>query len=191
MNEHDRKRVGPDGLEPDQTPVISKVTTLQGAQEVASLAREIWQEHYTPLIGAQQVAYMLDRFQSAEKIWQDISTGQLTYSTLVLGGQLIGYLAARMDLAHSSCFLSKIYILDTFRGRGFARLFLDRLVDECRALAVGQIWLTVNKGNSGSIAAYQKMGFRQDEAIVTDIGDGFVMDDFVMRLDLAAANPPG
>jgi ribosomal protein S18 acetylase RimI-like enzyme len=112
----------------------------------------------------------------------------LTYTKLELDGRLIGYLAARMDLTEASCFLSKIYIKNTYRGRGYARLFLNHLIESCQALGVGQIWLTVNKGNSGSIAAYQKMGFRQDEAIVTDIGNGYVMDDYVMRLDLAGVN---
>lgn len=190
MNEDDKNRVCRGCLESGQMPVISKVTTMQGAQEVAVLAREIWQQHYTPLIGAQQVAYMLDRFQSADRIWQDICNGQLTYSKLEQDGRPIGYMAVRLDLIQASCFLSKIYIKDTFRGRGFARLFLDRLIEECRALGIGQIWLTVNKGNSGSIAAYQKMGFSREEAIVTDIGNGFVMDDYVMRLDLAMANAP-
>lgn len=167
-------------------PRISKVTTQHGAQGLALLAREIWQEHYTPLIGAEQVAFMLDKFQSADKIWQDISQNHLSYSQLELDALMIGYMAAKIDPNKKTCFLSKIYILNAYRGRGYARLLLDNLAAECQDRGADRIWLTVNKGNSGSIAAYRKMGFHQDDAIVTDIGGGYVMDDYVMSLDLNA-----
>lgn len=173
-----------DTADQGHAPRINKVTTQHGAQKLALLAREIWEEHYTPLIGAQQVAYMLDKFQSADKIWQDISQVRLTYSQLELDGQMIGYMAAQIDSNRNTCFLSKIYIRNAYRGRGYARLFLDSLAAECRVYGADKIWLTVNKGNLGSIAAYQKMGFHQDDAIVTDIGGGYVMDDYVMSLEL-------
>lgn len=173
-----------EAADPSGLPIISKVTTEHGARQLALLAREIWEEHYTPLIGAQQVAYMLDKFQSADKIWQDISLNHLSYSQLELDGQLIGYMAAQIDENKRTCFLSKIYVLNACRGRGYARLFLDSLMAECRDRGADKIWLTVNKGNSGSIAAYRKMGFHQDDSIVTDIGGGYVMDDYVMSLEL-------
>ena len=175
-----------EAADPSGLPIISKVTSEHGARQLALLAREIWQEHYTPLIGAEQVTFMLAKFQSAEKIWQDISQNHLSYSQLELDGLMIGYMAAKIDPNKKTCFLSKIYILNAYRGRGYARLFLDNLAAECRDRGADRIWLTVNKGNSGSIAAYRKMGFHQDDAIVTDIGGGYVMDDYVMSLDLSA-----
>jgi ribosomal protein S18 acetylase RimI-like enzyme len=41
--------------------------------------------------------------------------------------------------------------------------------------------LAVNKRNTTAIASYKKYGFVVREAIVDDIGHGFVMDDFVME----------
>lgn len=45
-----------------------------------------------------------------------------------------------------------------------------------------ELWLTLNKHNAGSIAFYEKMGFRKTEALVTDIGGGFVMDYWRMAI---------
>jgi len=39
----------------------------------------------------------------------------------------------------------------------------------------------VNKRNEKAIGSYKKYGFVVREAIVDDIGCGFVMDDFVME----------
>ncbi len=40
--------------------------------------------------------------------------------------------------------------------------------------------LAVNRGNTKAIAAYLKHGFAVREAVVKDIGGGFVMDDYWM-----------
>jgi hypothetical protein len=42
------------------------------------------------------------------------------------------------------------------------------------------LWLTVNKGNA-SVQAYERLGFRIVEAMVIDIGGGYVMDDYKME----------
>jgi diamine N-acetyltransferase len=36
--------------------------------EVARRAREIWLDHYVPIIGREQVDYMLDKFQSERAV---------------------------------------------------------------------------------------------------------------------------
>jgi ribosomal protein S18 acetylase RimI-like enzyme len=43
-----------------------------------------------------------------------------------------------------------------------------------------RLTLAVNKMNRGAIDAYLKHGFRIADAVVKDIGDGFVMDDYIM-----------
>ena len=40
--------------------------------------------------------------------------------------------------------------------------------------------LNVNKNNGQAIRAYEKRGFAIREAVVNDIGRGYVMDDYVM-----------
>ena len=52
---------------------IYTIQTQDEADMIARLAQEIWHEHYKPIIGEQQVAYMLEKFQSADQIWTDIS----------------------------------------------------------------------------------------------------------------------
>ena len=99
-------------------------------------------------------------------------------------GKLAGYLSIKPDEAAKEVFLSKIYIEKSFRKKGIAKEFINMLKDLYRKPQFNNIWLTVNKYNKGSIAAYQKMGFEIVDEMVTDIGNGFVMDDYKMRLEL-------
>ena len=40
----------------------------EDAEALAALGREIWEEHYTSLLGPEQVAYMVEKFQSAPAV---------------------------------------------------------------------------------------------------------------------------
>ncbi|MDB6006010.1 MAG: Ribosomal protein acetylase RimI, partial [Prosthecobacter sp.] len=40
--------------------------------------------------------------------------------------------------------------------------------------------LFVNKHNISAIRAYQRAGFAFEKDVITEIGGGFVMDDYVM-----------
>jgi RimJ/RimL family protein N-acetyltransferase len=56
---------------------------------------------------------------------------------------------------------------------------------EVRAAGAHRLILYVNKRNAKAIAAYQRNGFVIAESVVTDIGGGFVMDDYVMAKNLS------
>ena len=158
---------------------IRQAEGRKDAEMLETLAREIWQEHYTPIIGIGQVEYMLGKYQSADRIAGDIDENGYTYYIAESDGSPEGYCAVRPENG-GTLFLSKLYVHKKARGNGIAGRFMTVLESRCRAEGHGRIRLTVNKNNSGSIAAYQKLGVVISESIVTDIGGGFVMDDYVM-----------
>ena len=45
----------------------------------------------------------------------------------------------------------------------------------------------MNRDNAASVAMYQHAGFEIEREDVKSIGNGFVMDDYVMRLALGGA----
>ena len=53
-----------------------------------------------------------------------------------------------------------------------------------RSEGLKSIYLTVNKYNDRTIAIYHHMGFVQIDDVVTDIGGGFVMDDYILEFAL-------
>ena len=158
-------------------------TAKQAASEISALAREIWLEHYTPIIGAEQVEYMLAKFQSAERILEDINKNAFVYFTAehIKHKKAVGYAACKPEGDY--LFLSKMYTHKDYRGNRIARSFLDEILALCRwEIGAKKIRLTVNKSNEGSIAAYKKMGFEVIESIKVDIGSGFFMDDYLMEI---------
>ncbi len=158
-----------------------KVTTEHQIEIVESLAREIWTGHYTPIIGKEQVDYMLDRFQSKHAISEQIKSGVL-YFLMQEGHEAIGYIAVQPR--GEELFLSKIYVKSSRRAQGYGKKAVLYAESVARQRGLRKIVLTVNKNNAGSIRAYEKMGFRNVEALIQDIGKGFVMDDYKMEKSL-------
>lgn len=144
-------------------------------QLIEDLGKIIWTEHYTPIIGIEQVNYMLQKFQSAEVILNQIKEGY-KYFIIRFQNEPIGYISVIKD--KQSLFLSKLYIHKDFRGRKFGKQALSYIQDLAIELDCASISLTVNKYNSKSIKAYERMGFENVEALIIDIGGGFIMDDY-------------
>ncbi|MBR5814622.1 MAG: GNAT family N-acetyltransferase [Methanocorpusculaceae archaeon] len=159
----------------------SIVTTEEEIIQTAKTAEEVWQEYYTPLIGEAQVSYMVENFQSKSAISKQIEEGY-TYYLLKDDDGIVGYVG--ICPKEEYLFLSKLYIRKEARGKGFASKALALVKDAAKEIGLSKIHLTVNKGNTNSIEIYRNWGFETIDSVVTDIGKGFVMDDYVMELVL-------
>jgi len=159
---------------------IEPATTAAQFDRIAELAREIWYEYYVPLIGKAQVDYMVAKFQSAAAMLEQASSDGYLYFTIEDGEKLLGYFAIQPQPERQAMFISKLYLDSSSRGRGTGRMALDFIERASRARGLNLLWLTVNKGNP-TVATYQQWGFRIAAAVVVDIGNGFVMDDYRME----------
>jgi len=160
---------------------LENVHTPQQLHRVETLAREIWAEHYTPIIGRAQVAYMLETFQNSEAMAQQLSEGYLYY-ILHEGSEDIGYMAVKAE--GERLFLSKLYVKASHRGRGHGKAAVAFLSEMAAKEGLQTIELTVNKHNTDSISAYERLGFVNKGSVEQPIGEGFVMDDYKMEKSL-------
>ncbi len=161
--------------------VVREVKGKEDVKQVEELADEIWTQHYTPIIGSDQVRYMLENFQSFEAIVKQMSEG-MNYFIMDFQGEPVGYMASKPD--DEDLFLSKIYVLSGMRGKGIGGYAMNFLANMAREQGFRHMTLTVNKNNTDSIRAYQKMGFVNLGPLETDIGNGFIMDDYLMKKKL-------
>lgn len=156
-------------------PTLCHAQSPEDAIRLDELADCCWRNHYIPIIGEAQVDYMLATFQSPKAISDQIADGRHYFFIEDETSVIHGYLACDENETH--LFLSKLYILPNSQGRGFGKWAIGQL----SKLHPGRdIQLTVNKHNHQAIAFYQTCGFEITDAIVTDIGHGFVMDDWIM-----------
>jgi diamine N-acetyltransferase len=148
-------------------------------KEVVALAKEIWVEHYTKIIGIKQINYMMEKFQSVKAVATQIKNEGYLYYLIEENNSNIGYFAVL--LREDELYLSKCYILSSKRGKGYGKEAMNYIVNLCIEKDLKKITLNVNKHNTKSIAAYKKLNYKIIDSVVNDIGNGFVMDDYIME----------
>ena len=156
-----------------------KVDNEKLVLEVESLAGSIWREYFPSLIGEAQVEYMLEKLQSGKAISGQLKEG---YSYYLVRGETCksaGYFCIQPQA--DKLFISKIYLKSDVRGKGFGKQILLFIEKYAQQVGCSNLWLTVYKRNTSSIKFYEKNGFKSAGSIVTDIGGGFVMDDYKME----------
>ncbi len=161
---------------------FTAVKTEEQIAKLACIADEIWHEHFSSILSPEQIDYMVDVFQSHNAISDQMVKMGYQYFFLEADDVPFGYIGVRQD--GDKLFLSKLYILKEYRGKGFASRAFEFLEQMCKELDLKAIWLTVNRNNENPIKIYEKKGFKTVREQVADIGNGFVMDDFVMEKEI-------
>jgi len=151
---------------------------------IARLAGVIWRAHYPGIISIEQIDYMLAKMYALEALREEISRRAIRYERMLVGEELAGF-ASHGPTEQPKIFkLHKLYLHPSWHHRGLGSLLLRHCKQEVRKLGAERLVLTVNKRNTKAITAYQRNGFAITDSVVVDIGDGFVMDDFVMAKEL-------
>ena len=131
-----------------------------------------------------QTDYMIEKFQSVSAFERQTSSEYYNYYFIVLDGKRVGYTAIANCPEEDRLFLSKLYLLPEVHRKGIAVKSLEFVKVKAKELGKRAVYLTVNKGNARAIAVYEKFGFKLIDSVVADIGNGFVMDDYIYQLEL-------
>lgn len=148
-------------------------------KRLASLAKSIWEEYFVCILTNQQISYMIEKFQSETALKEYITLKGYEYYFICNENGEIGYFGIHDE--GESLFLSKLYLKADMRGKGIASNAFTFIEDICKIRGIKSIWLTVNKYNTHSIAVYNAKGFKIIDSEVAPIGNGFVMDDYIMQ----------
>jgi ribosomal protein S18 acetylase RimI-like enzyme len=163
---------------------IHPVTCRSEIDAIVDLAGTIWHEHYDPIIGPQQVDYMLEQFQSHAAVSAQIAQGYY-YHYAKTADLVTGYLATIIEPGTDSLLISKIYVEQAARGQGIGGMLLDTAEALGNNHGIASLRLTVNRHNTDSINWYRKKGFVITGEVDADIGNGYYMNDYVMLKQLS------
>ncbi len=162
---------------------IKTCTSDEQIMTLAQCAKTIWNEYFTTLLSQEQIDYMVEKFQSETALTKAIQEENCTYFLAYEQGELIGYCGVQPR--DQELFLSKLYLKKAMRGRGFSSQLLEHAIAFAKAQGCHAVTLTCNKYNTHSLDVYRHKGFVISDEAVSDIGHGFVMDDYILTLSLA------
>ena len=160
-------------------PRIESVTEAD-VEPLAALAREIWHAHYPAIISVAQIEYMLAQRYDPRVVRAELGRDDIWWDKLLEGNAMAGFASYFLTGNPGEMKIDKLYVHPGRQRRGFGGRMIARAARVAQSRGCGRLVLAVNRNNRNAIDAYLKHGFRVAEAVVKDIGGGFVMDDFVM-----------
>ena len=169
--------------QPDRMEIIR--ATEADLPAISKLAGVIWRECYPGIITHAQIDFMLARMYALDVMRGEIRSKGIHYDCLFVDGKMAGFTSYGPASEPGVMKLHKLYLLPELQGHGLGSRLLQHCEQQARAAGTRRLILAVNKRNAKAIAAYQRNGFVVAESVVTDIGGGFVMDDFIMAKELA------
>jgi len=143
---------------------------------IHQLANKIWKKHYPAIISMEQIEYMLQKMYSEDSLIKQIEDGH-EFTLVILDGTPIGYISLSKKEEHHY-FLHKFYVDVAVHRQNVGSKLFHFILSKLSSKAT--IELTVNRQNFKAINFYFKNGFLIKEVADFDIGNGYVMNDFVM-----------
>jgi GNAT superfamily N-acetyltransferase len=154
---------------------------------IRSVSERTWPSTYGHIISQEQIDFMLDWMYSDDSLAEQFEKGHQFYIA-DLNGEDIGFCSvsaeqadATMNPASNSYKLNKLYVLPTAHGTGSGKALLQKAIEVAKAAGANSLFLQVNKDNN-AYHFYLKNGFIKESESIFEIGNGYVMDDYIMRL---------
>jgi ribosomal protein S18 acetylase RimI-like enzyme len=163
---------------PSPAKLSIQPATAEDLPAVAALAEVVWHAHSPGIISVAQIDYMLARMYDLAVLRRELAEG-IAYDLGLAEGKPVGF-AAYGPAAGAEMKLHKLYVHPQWQRRGLGGRLLAHVEAQARGRGFRTLILGVNKGNHQAIAAYRKNGFAVRASVVSDIGGGFVMDDYIM-----------
>ena len=151
---------------------------------IQRIAHQTWPATFGHILSVEQLNYMLNWMYTPEAIVEQVE--QKKHVFLIAtddAGDTVGYVSYEVDYKPTITKIHKLYLLPQTQGQGIGRLLIDEVAQ--RALAAGNIalGLNVNRQNR-AVQFYERMGFSVVAHEDIDIGNGYLMQDFIMQKQL-------
>jgi ribosomal protein S18 acetylase RimI-like enzyme len=152
-------------------------------ETIRSLSREIWMEVYPSIISVEQIEYMLDLIYSVDALKHQIQEQGHAFILLTENDTPIGYASysKKEPITNGLFRLHKFYLQPAYHGKGLGKGMLNEIIKDVISQSGNSLELNVNKYNP-TLGFYKKNGFSIISEEVIDIGNGYVMDDYIMEL---------
>lgn len=167
-----------DGSTPDREIFTIIKASVEDLSVIRQLADEIWPATYKTILTVPQISYMMDMFYSEASLHNQFAKHQFILGKL--GRRPVAFASFGPSDDPSIFKLHKIYLAPELQGMGIGRKMIDYVVEAVKTVNATALDLNVNRHNP-ALGFYQKLGFQIVREEDNDIGNGYWMNDYVMR----------
>ncbi|MFV8376702.1 GNAT family N-acetyltransferase [Flavobacterium sp. LB1P71] len=164
--------------------ITIKEASIADLNIIQEIAYKSWPDTYGPILSQEQIDFMLNLWYSSAVLIDNITNKAHFFLLAFDGAVCLGFASYEHNYLNKNVTrLHKIYLLPEAQGKGAGKLLIDTIENLAKENHSVAISLNVNKFNKAS-SFYQKIGFEIVDEYDTEIGNGYLMEDYIMQKDL-------
>ena len=153
---------------------LSDIKTIQ---EITNIT---WPITYGEILTKEQLDYMLDLFYSEEALAKQIENKEQLFYLISDSESTIGFIGIEHNYKNEALTkIHKIYLLPETQGKGYGKIVFESIEKLALENNSAALLLNVNRFNT-ALNFYKKLGFDIKETVDIEIGNGYLMEDYVM-----------
>lgn len=177
--------------------LVIRFADVDDINTIGFLAQQIWPTAYGDILRQEQISYMLNLFYSPDALMDQMKKLKHSFVLAELEEEPVGFASFGALDKKGLHKLHKLYVLPGKQGKGLGKALLDFIIEEIKLMHSGSddqlkqqlpdpilLRLGVNRFNP-ALNFYERLGFAKIKEEKTDIGNGFVMDDYIMELKIS------
>jgi len=161
-----------------------KIQPTDNYKAIQDIAGKTWPVTYGAILSSEQIQYMFSMMYDLEALKNQAETKNHHFIIAGEDGNFLGFASYEFDyLGEPKTKIHKIYILPETQGSGIGKKLLYYIAEKAKATGQEFLSLNVNRFNE-AVHFYNKMGFEKVGEEDINIGNGYLMEDFIMEKKL-------
>lgn len=151
---------------------------------IQEIAYVTWPHTFRDILSKEQISYMIEMMYSTAALTEQTMQKKHQYLIVKDETKNLGYASYELNYKGLSITkIHKIYILPEAQGKGVGKLLMNTITTVAKENRNTSLSLNVNRDNA-AFDFYRNIGFEKVGEENIDIGDGFLMEDFIMNKKL-------
>ncbi|WP_028297666.1 GNAT family N-acetyltransferase [Olivibacter sitiensis] len=151
---------------------------------IQQLAHQTWPHTFGAILSKEQIAYMLQMMYSEQSLADQVNNKKHRFLLVREGTDFLAYASYEIGYKLKKTKIHKLYVLPSAQGKGLGKLLINKIADIARQSDNRVLSLNVNRNNPAT-QFYERLGFQIKAQENIDIGQTFLMEDYVMELNVS------
>lgn len=150
---------------------------------IQKLAYYIWPISYKEILSEEQLQYMLEKFYSVEALSEQLEKQKHHFILAKEKDVVLGFASYQNNIEKHKTKIHKLYVLPEAQGKGIGLQLINEIQNHANKAKDTILFLNVNRFNKAQ-HFYSKLGFKIAYQEDIAIGNGYLMEDFVMEKEI-------
>ncbi len=168
-----------------QPPSPAMISIQEGTEKdfpvIQQIAYQTWPITFGNILSRDQIDYMLEMMYSSAALNEQLNQKRHQFLLAREAEHDAGFASYQIDYQGEPVTkIHKLYVVPTTQGKGVGRFLLNKIDEIARRCGNHALSLNVNRNNP-AVEFYQHIGFRIVGEENISIGNGFLMEDYIMK----------